>query len=411
MSASTAPESFVPEAVTHLTTPSLAALPRRVLYATSAALGGTGLDSTSLEGVSAAYSAGLLQLALCFGCNRGYLPARSLLHHPVHLLSWLESEEYYAVKKRYTSWMSGREMRRGNYDFFHGWSGDAFHGLMEARLCGAPSVIDIPTWHRNKGVSKPSETKSEREKRLTGRTWKEWRKGLPIDRVRAMTEYDLADIILVPSRKAAETFLAAGLPPEKLQYVGRGVDAERYSPGTQQQGLFRLIFVGALIKRKGVHHLLEAWKKLALKDAELVLVGTLHDEMKPALSQNGISSVRHVGFSSSVQTELQRSSAFVFPSECEGFAKVTLEAAACGLPLITTEESGDALVDGVNGVVIPPNDPNALAAAILNLYQRQDELPAMGLRGRERVLSCLTWDHYRQRILHGYSRAMATKNP
>ena len=405
MSVTSVPDPFSPEALLHQPPPAVTELPQRLLYATSAALGGTGLDSTSIEGAMASQRAGLLQRALCFGNTRTDFPARSLQHHPVRLLSFLKSEEYYAAKKRYTAWMAGRELQRGSYDFFHGWSGDAFQGLIEARRLGVPSVIDIPTWHRNKGTLKPGETKAEREERQEGRSWKEWRKSLPIDRVRILAEYDLADVILVPSKKSAETFLAAGVPEEKLHYVSRGVDPERYSPGEPPEDVFRLIFVGALIQRKGVHHLLAAWKKLALKKAELILVGTLHKDVEVAMKEHATDSVKHLGFSPNVQKELKRCSAFVFPSECEGFAKVTLEAAACGLPLITTEESGDALVDGVNGYVIPPNDPDALAAAMQTAYQRRDELRAMGLKGRERVLNCLTWNHFRQRILQGYVKA------
>jgi glycosyltransferase involved in cell wall biosynthesis len=296
-------------------------------------------------------------------------------------------------------------LRMGHYDAFHGWSGDCFKSLVEARLKGLPSVIDIPTWHRNKGAAKRGETRSEREARLANRGWRDWRENLRIDRVRMLAEYDLADVILVPSQKAAETFLAAGISEDKLHYVARGVDAARYTPGEAPADVFRLILVGALIKRKGVHHLLAAWRKLNLKNAELVLVGALHDEMKPYLAELATESVRHLGFSSQVQNELRRSTAFVFPTECEGFAKVTLEAAACALPIITTAESGDAVVHGHNGLIIPPNDPDALAEAILHFYQHRNDLAAMGERGRERVLSCLTWDHYRARMLHGYARA------
>ena len=397
------PESFNPEAVLGQQKP--ARLPKGLLYATSAAIGGTGLDSTSLEGVLAGHYSGSLQRVLSFGCNRNALPSKSMQWHPVRALAHLPSEEYYAAKKRYTGWLAAHELRRGGYDAFHGWSGDCFHALIEARSRDIPSVIDIPTWHRNKGVLKPGETQSEREERLQGRSWKDWRKSLPIDRTRMLAEYDLADMLLMPSRKSAETFLAAGVPETKLHYVARGVDARKYSPGTQPE-TFRLIFVGALIQRKGVHHLLQVWKRLALKNAELVLLGTLHDEIKPVLAEFGTDTVQVPGFCASVQDELKRSSTFVFPSECEGFAKATLEAAACALPLIATAESGDALVDGENGVMIPPNEPDALADAIKHLQSRQSELAAMGQKGRERVLRCLTWDHYRARILQAYGRVL-----
>lgn len=400
------PDRFHPEAVLSLAAPRPDELPRRLLYATSSGLGGTGLDSTSLEGALASEAGGFLQRAICYGIGSKRLPRsaiRSLQTHPVRLLSFLESDAYYGAKKRYSDWVSARELRSGNYDCFHGWSGDCLQTLVEARLKSVPSVMDIPTWHRNKGATKRGETRSEREARLSERTWREL---LPINRTRMLAEYDLADLIMVASSKAAETFLAAGVPEKKLWYLARGVDAERYTPGTPPEKL-RFIFAGALIKRKGVHHLLEAWKRLNLKDAELVLVGALHDEIKVSFHPCKSDTVKHLGFSLRLQDELRTSSAFVFPSECEGFAKVTIEAAACGLPIITTLESGDAVQHGHNGLIIPPNDIDALCAALEHFATHRDELVTMGKCSRARVLQCLTWEHYRMRLMHGYARAMA----
>ncbi len=400
------PSRFNPEAVLSTAAPRPDELPKRLLYATSSGLGGTGLDSTSIEGALASQKAGFLKQVICYEVGTKLVPRssiRSLQWHPVRALSFLDSEEYYGAKKRYVDRVSAGVLRRGDYDCFHGWSGDCFRTLVEGRVKGVPSVMDIPTWHRNKGAAKRGETKSEREARLSERSWREL---LPIDRTRMMAEYDLADMILVASKKAAETFLAAGIPERKLWYVARGVDVERYSPGTPPEKL-RFIFAGALIKRKGVHHLLEAWKKLNLKDAELVLVGALHDEIKPLLAQYGGDTVRHLGFSSRLQDELRASSAFVFPSECEGFAKVTIEAAACGLPIITTAESGDSVEHEHNGLIIPPNDVEALCAAMEHFANHRDQVTLMGQRGRERVLRCLTWEHYRTRLLQGYARVRA----
>jgi glycosyltransferase involved in cell wall biosynthesis len=400
-------DRFHPAMALERTSPGAGALPERLLYATSAGLGGTGLDSTSFEGALASYGGGFLREVVCYSQQQNVIPSariKSLRAHPVRALSCLDSRSYYAAKKRYADWIAAREVRSGRFDFFHGWSGESFNTLVEARLRGMPSVIDIPTWHRNKGHKKPAETKSEREARLSCRGWRDWRKRLPVNRVRMLAEYDLADLILVASRKAAETFLSAGIPERRLWYVARGVDPSRYAPG-ETPDIFRLCFVGALIKRKGVHHLLAAWKKLNLPRAELVLVGTLHDEMKPYVRDLATPSVTIAGFSARVQDHLRQATAFVFPSECEGSAKVTYEAAACALPQITTRESGDVVLDGENGLVIPPNDPDALAAAIEHFHAHRDAIREMGLRGRERVLKYFTWDHYRTRLLQGYAEA------
>lgn len=384
-------------------------LPQALLYATSAGLGGSGLDSTSLEGVLASARAGFLKTAYCYPDRQKEIPrerVRSLQRHPVRLLSALGSKDYYAAKKRWLDFLSARELQKGGYDAFHGWSGECYRSLVECRLLGIPSVMDVPTWHRNKGVKKPAETKSEREARLADRGWKDWRRHLHATRAQNLAEYDLADVLLMPSEKSAETFRAGGIPERKLHYVGRGVDIARYQPAEKPPEMFRVIFVGALIKRKGVHLLLEAWKKLALRDAELVLVGSVHEEIKPALDAFATSTVKVVGFTSSVQDELRQCAAFVFPSECEGFAKSTLEAAACGLPVIGTRESGDAIVDGETGRCIPANDMDALAAATEHASKHRDELAAMGRKARERVERQFTWDHYRERVLGGYAKAV-----
>jgi len=97
----------------------------------------------------------------------------------------------------------------------------------------------------------------------------------------------------------------------------------------------------------------------------------------------------------------------VFPSTCEGSAKSTYEAAACGLPQITTRESGDVVQDGVNGIIIPSDDPDALAAAIERLHADRDLCARLGAAGRARVAENFTWDHFRRRLLEAYDRVLS----
>jgi len=86
---------------------------------------------------------------------------------------------------------------------------------------------------------------------------------------------------------------------------------------------------------------------------------------------------------------------------------VTFEAAAAGLPQITTYESGDAVVDGETGCVIPCNDVAALAAAIERLHGDPALCRRMGAAARERMVSQFTWDHFRLRLLEAYRVARA----
>ena len=381
-----------------------------MLYATSARLGGSGLDAVALGSLRASQRAGILGRALAFGGAPDEIPAEriaSLRWNPVRLLSGLGSEYYYGAKKHALDRAAARELERGGYDLFHGWSGESVRTLRVARRLGVPGVIEIPTWHRNKGKVKPARlTKSERE-RAEARGWQGMKNRLLVTRQQMLEEYDLADLILVLSEKAEETFLAAGIAREKLFRHQRGVDIDRFVPPDEPPEKFRAVFVGALIKRKGVHHLLEVWRRLNLKDAELVLVGTLHDEMRPYLEKFGGPDVQLAGFVGRVEECYRAATVHVFPSECEGSAKCTYEAAACGLPQITTRESGDVVLDGVNGLIIPPNDPDALAAAIERLYRDRELCARLGAAGRKRVVENFTWEHFRARLLEAYRVAMA----
>ena len=92
---------------------------------------------------------------------------------------------------------------------------------------------------------------------------------LLVSRQQSLEEYDLADLLLVPSQCSAQTFMAAGIPEEKLFPLGAGVDTDLFRsdempdlPGRfSAERPMRAVFCGALIRRKGVHVLLQAWHK------------------------------------------------------------------------------------------------------------------------------------------------------
>ena len=380
-------------------------LPKQLLYSIFARIGGSGLDTDAFETLRASWRGGFLGKAVAYDNRQKEIP-RSRIHslrwHPVRLLSNLESPYYYGAKKKYLDWIAARHLASGRYDLFHSWSGDCLLSLREARKRGIPSLLEIPTWHRDRGkLKRPSAPTPE--PRLP---WRErWKHELLLERERYLQEYDLATLIVVLSERAAETFRIQGFAEERLFYLPRGVDVERFTPG-ERPPIFRAIFSGALIERKGVHHLLEAWKRLALKDAELWLIGAVHSEMKPHLKNFGTENVKVIGFAARPEEYLRQATIHVFPSQCEGSAKVTYEAAACGLPQITTREAGDVVQDGIEGIIIPPGDVDALAAAIQHLYDHPQVVDRMSLAARERVVNNFTWDHFRTRLLEAYRTAM-----
>ena len=380
-------------------------LPRHLLYSIFARIGGSGLDTDAFETLRASHRGGFLGRAIAYDNRQTEIPARliySLRWHPVRLISFLDRPYYYGAKKKYLDWVAARHLATGRYDLFHSWSGDCLQSLRVARKLGVPSIVEIPTWHRDRGKV------GDRAPSSTTNPPRNWKENLLQTRERFIEEYDLADVLFVLSQKAADTFRVQGFSEDKLYYLPRGVDIERFKPGPRPP-IFRAVFSGALIERKGIHHLLEAWHRLDLKDAELWLVGAVHDEAKPHLKKFWRDNIKVVGFKRDVENYLSQGTVHVFPSQCEGSAKVVYEAAACGLPQITTREAGDVVNDGVEGIIIQPGNVGELAAAILELYRHPEKVERMSEAARRRVVDNFTWDHFRTRLLIAYEKAMRMK--
>jgi glycosyltransferase involved in cell wall biosynthesis len=387
--------------------PAVRTLPTQLLYSIFARIGGSGLDTDAFESLRASYRGGFLGKAVAYDNRQKEIPSsfiHSLRWHPVRLISFLDRPYYYGAKKKYLDWIASRHLASGRYDLFHSWSGDCLRSLEVAKRHRIPSVVEIPTWHRDGGKEKVVRPKPAAPP-VNNSTLEKWKNRLLLQRKRFIKEYELADLLLVLSEKAAKTFRVRGFPEEKLFYLPRGVDVERFKPGRRPEK-FRAVFAGALIKRKGIQHVLEAWHRLNLPDAELWLVGFLHEEAKPFLKQFWRENIRVVGFVRDPENYLNQSSVHIFPSQWEGSAKVTYEAAACGLPQITTREAGDVVRDGIEGVIVQPGNVDAIAAALEQLYYHPEIVEAMGNAARRRVVDNFTWDHFRTRLLDAYATAI-----
>ncbi len=399
-------ETLNPPAAMICPPPIARTLPRRLLYSIFARIGGSGLDTDAFETLRASYRGGFLGKAVAYDNRQSEIPASfiySLRWHPVRLISFLDRPYYYGAKKKYLDWIASRQLATGRYDLFHSWSGDCLRSLQVAKQLGIPSIVEIPTWHRDGGKQKTYPDKPATAGDVS--TIERWKNRLLLQRKRFVREYEIADLLLVLSTRAAHTFRVRGFPEEKLFYLPRGVDVERFKPGTPPK-TFRAIFAGALIRRKGIQHVLEAWHRLNLSNAELWLVGFVHEEAKPFLKEFWRDNIRVVGFVRDPENYLNQGTIHVFPSQWEGSAKVTYEAAACGLPQITTYEAGDVVRNGIEGIIVKPGDVDAIAAALEHLYRHPEIVKEMSTAARRRVVENFTWDHFRTRLLDAYETAM-----
>lgn len=223
--------------------------------------------------------------------------------------------------------------------------------------------------------------------------------------IRAESEIKDAQIFLSPSRFVARSLFYSGVPEDQIKICPYGVDIKQfcqkeYADVVQlKKRPIRFIYVGGVKELKGIAYLFQAIEEIPEEYAKLTVVGqaNLSDEdIKPYLNRVTFTGpVLH----SEVSKLLLESDVFVFPSLGEGLSLSTLEAAACGLPLIVTENSGvnDAMTDGKEGFVIPIQSTKALIDKMGWFINHPDQIEPMGRAAREMALRN-SWDAYYKRI-------------
>ncbi len=223
------------------------------------------------------------------------------------------------------------------------------------------------------------------------------------------------DYLLAGSQFVADSFARHGFPAGKIQVIPYGVDLRYFSPLTDadRQGKardlkvrkFRVICVAQIVPRKGHTYLLEAWKQLKLPDAELLFIGRVSDSMRPVLARyEGLfTHIPHVP-NHSLRKYYCTSDVFVLPSIEDGFAYVCAEAMACGLPVITTVNTGAAeLLDpGTDGYKVPIRSATAIAEKIELLYRNRQQALEMGCAAELKARAEMGWDRYADRLIAYY---------
>ncbi|HEY9834370.1 MAG TPA: glycosyltransferase family 4 protein [Stenomitos sp.] len=212
-------------------------------------------------------------------------------------------------------------------------------------------------------------------------------------------EIQLADHIFVPSSFVEHSLREAGIKKEKISVIAFGAPIDYFQPQPKNDPLFRVLFVGRVGPRKGVHYLLQAWQELTFPQSELLLIG-VNDFPEGWLEQytgqiRYISSLPHA----SLNQYYSSANVLVLPSLVEGLALVQLEAIACGIPLITTQNAGgsDIITDGLEGFIVPIRNTQMLKEKLEWCYQHPLELAEMG-RAARRQAEQLTWERYRQNV-------------
>ena len=167
---------------------------------------------------------------------------------------------------------------------------------------------------------------------------------------------------------------------------------------------------------KGQRHLIDAARRVVreLPDVRFLIVG--EGELRPALERQvrDLGLERHVllpGFRTDVLGLQKALDVFVMSSITEGLGSAMLDAMACGRPVVATRTGGipEAVHDGVNGLLVPPHDDAALAAAIVRLLQDDALRERLGGAARQRIVNEFSVDRMVANTLDVYRRRLANR--
>lgn len=375
-----------------------------VIYSIATKIGTSGLGTVSYQAVKALLDEGILKTAISYG-NKSDLPSScifTLPGNPAKLLFFLPEHHYRPLRKSFFDYATAKFISKKGCRVFHGWNNQSLKSIKAAHRIGAKTILECGSTHR-----------FYREKILTEEYDKFGIKyPIPPDfsRKSSLEEIDLSDFIFLPSDFTKQTFIDAGVKEDKLFVIQRGVDLERFKPDNdyfyKKDQKFKVLFVGRLSLRKGVQYLLEAWKRLNIKDAELILAGGIDDNIKSILKKyNDIININFKGFLKDVSGVYKESTIFVFPSLEEGSAKVTYEAMASGLPVITTKNSGSLVRDNLDGFIIPIRDIEAIMEKITYFYENPEMVEIMGANALENI-KFYSWYEYRNKLINIYKKIL-----
>lgn len=182
---------------------------------------------------------------------------------------------------------------------------------------------------------------------------------------------------------------------ERVLIKGSGADLSVYNFQEEPVGSKKIVSMACrLLKEKGVYQFAEAAKlvKEKMPEVEFVLIGNVDTDNPNSVSQRHIDAwvdegvINALGHRDDIPQLFSKSHIITLPSYYgEGVPKVLIEAAACGRPIVTTDNPGckDAIVNGKTGLLVPVKDSAALASALFQLLNDDSRRAEMGVRARE----------------------------
>ncbi len=211
-----------------------------------------------------------------------------------------------------------------------------------------------------------------------------------------------ADAVVVPSSSVARAAVDwADVPMDRLVVIPNAIDPAEWAAVQSHVPVddsrpYPITFLGRLDPIKDVPTLVEAVRKLGqLVDLHIYGEGKDRHRIEEAIARGGLR--RRVTLHGAIekpQSALAESGLLVLPSLAEGFGLVLIEAMAAGVPVVATNVAGicDVVRDGVTGLLVPPADPDCLAAAIRKMVEDKHLRQRCVTTAASEVRERFTWD-------------------
>jgi glycosyltransferase involved in cell wall biosynthesis len=249
---------------------------------------------------------------------------------------------------------------------FTGFAGKTLHSMTRARALGAERLeVVAPNAHVRQVQRLHAKAAQHSGFRDTWLGEAQIRK--------TCKEYEAADKVLVHSDYVWESLVEYGVPERKLSRTVLRIPARFHPPSRiVEDGVFRIVYVGRLDATKGIGVLLEAFRQLPIRRAELYLVGGWTSRPMRRRCIEAVERDSRIRISPGDPVPvLQEADVYVHPTFEDGYAYSAVEALACGVPVVVTDQTGmkEYVREGENGYVVATGNAEALLERMLAVQQ------------------------------------------
>ena len=269
----------------------------------------------------------------------------------------------YLTSELFDRWMARRLTTHAEQ--FMGFVGNSLHTFRRARELGYETLELIAANSHVENV------RALHEQAATDQGIRDtWLHDREVEKT--LREYETADVIYVHSGYTRQSFLDRGIPTDKMERTVLRV-APRFEPPDERlnDDVFRVVYVGRLDATKGIPLLLKAFSRLSVSPKQLTLVGGWSTRAMRRYMEDWLRRDLDITVApGDPLPALQQADVFVHPTYEDGFGYAPMEALACGVPVIVTEDTGmkEYVRDGKNGYIVPTGSMEAINEALETLY-------------------------------------------